>query len=198
MKNQILNKKEAFKKLPFFISYFISEPEYYDKNKTVFKTIKPNIVCFRDKENTDLESLAKQFLKDAREENISKVLINTDIKLALDLGFDGVHLNSTQFDKIKYAKSKNLFVISSCHTIDEIELAYKNNADCITYSPIFHKENKGQPKGIDNLKKIIQTYQTDTFKIIALGGIISNNEVNQIKQTNAYGFASIRYFYNQL
>ncbi len=31
-------------------------------------------------------------------------------------------------------------------------------------------------------------------KIIALGGIVSKKEIDQVEETGAYGFASIRYF----
>jgi len=46
------------------------------------------------------------------------------------------------------------------------------------------------------LKYIIDKYQDNNFQIIALGGIIDNNHIKSIKETKAYGFASIRYFSN--
>jgi thiamine-phosphate pyrophosphorylase len=61
----------------------------------------------------------------------------------------------------------------------------------VTYSPIFTTPNKGSPKGCKDLKKIVQSIN---IPVIALGGIISNQQINQIKSTKVNGFASIRYF----
>jgi len=182
-----------------FQSYFISEPQYYNLNKKVFNNCNIDICCFRDKTILDSkkkELLAKEFLDDAKQADIKKVLINSDIELAIKLKFDGVHLNSKQFNKISYAKNQKLFVVISCHTKSEIIQAYKNGANAVTYSPIFYKENKGIPKGLDDLAKIVNNYQKSNFFIIALGGIITQDHIDKIRSTNAYGFGCIRYFYN--
>ncbi len=186
----------------FFTQYLITDPfefgntqEQLSKNLIKsFTKYQVDMVCFRDKESKEIKSLAQTCLQISKRYNIEKVLINGDIKLAVELGFDGVHLTSAQFDKIKIAKENNLFVIISCHNEDEVKLAKKLGVDAVTYSPIFYKENKGKPKGIKNLKLIVNKYQDVNFKIIALGGIISESEITQIKSTNAGGFASIRYF----
>ena len=187
-------KKEAYKKLPFFISYFISDPSIFNNINSIFKKYNPNIVCFRDKETADIEPLAKNFIEIARKENIGLVLINTHIDLAIKYNYDGVHLTSNQFEDIKKAKENKLFTMISCHIEDEIILAKKLGADAITYSPIFDTPNKGESKGIAKLKDMVDKYQDNHFKIIALGGIIDENHTEKIKQTKAYGFASIRYF----
>ena len=61
----------------------------------------------------------------------------------------------------------------------------------MTYSPIFKTPQKGKPKGIEDLTKIVETY--DAF-IFALGGIINDKQIKKIKTSKCYGFASIRYF----
>lgn len=203
MSNNYL-KKEAFNKPPFFISYLITDPkEYGDDIETFSKNLKNSlskynvdIVCFRDKETSNIKELAKTCLRISKQFNIPKVLINTNIDLAIEAGFDGVHLTSNQFDKIKTSKEKSLYTIISTHTQDEVNIAKINGADAITYSPIFYKENKGEPKGLENLTKVVNTYQDDNFRIIALGGIIDGEHINKIKTTKASGFASIRYFTN--
>jgi thiamine-phosphate pyrophosphorylase len=110
--------------------------------------------------------------------------------------FDGVHLTSQQSNQIAYAKQNNLYTIISCHNEEEILKAKYEGANAITYSPIFYKEDKDHPKGCENLKKIIEKYQDKNFRIIALGGIINNTQIGQVKNTNCAGFASIRYFTN--
>lgn len=196
------NKKEALSKPPFFISYLITDPlEYGDRIENItnaltksFQNHKVDIVCFRDKQTKDIKKLAKATIDISKKNDIPKVLINSDIALACELGFDGVHLNSQQFDKIEFSKNKNLYTIISCHSEVEILLAKKYCADAVTISPIFYKEKKNPPLGCDVLKQLVEKYQDDKFKIIALGGIVTDNQIEQIKETHCDGFASIRYF----
>jgi len=103
-----------------------------------------------------------------------------------------VHLTSTQFDKIEYAKSLGLEVIVSTHTHDEVLQAQDLGADAVTYSPIFSSPGKGEPKGVEDLKELLNKC---SVKVFALGGIVDEKQVSEIEKTQAYGFASIRYFY---
>ena len=197
-------KKEASNKPPFFISYLITDPIIYGNTPKQFQQSFMNIllnhkvdmVCFRDKETKNTLELIKSFQTVAKQFKIDKIIINQDIKQALFLKLDGVHLTSQQFDKINYAKQHNLYTIISCHNEEDIINAKQKGADAITYSPIFYKEYKGTPKGCENLQMIVEKYQDDNFKIIALGGIINDTQISQVKNTNCAGFASIRYFSN--
>ena len=195
-------KKGAYFKPPFFISYLITNPneygdtiELFEKNLTKnLSSKKIDIVCFRDKKTKNIKQLAILFLNISKKFNISKILINSDLNLALELGFNGIHLTSHQFALIKTAIKNNLYTIISCHNEYEVKLAKLLGANAVTYSPIFYKQNKGEPKGLNELQNIVKKYQDKHFNIIALGGIINNNHIKQIKTTNAIGFASIRYF----
>ena len=181
-------------------SYLITDPNYFSDNKeifkekliAVFKNHKIDFACFRDKSSQNIEELAKIFLQICKEFKIKNILINSNISLATKLGFDGVHLNSQQFEKIQNAKKLNLITIISCHTLEELEKAMNKNIDFVTFSPIFETPNKGKAKGIEELNKAIKNFPN--LKIIALGGIIQNEQIKEIKKTKAYGFASIRYF----
>ena len=180
--------------------YLITDPLYYTNDINKFQnkleeTLSKNLIdiaCFRDKESENFDELAKAFVKICKKYNINKILINSDFKLAKELGANGVHLNSKQFDKINEVKKLNLYTVISCHKEEEIIQATNSKCDCITYSPIFNTPNKGEPKGIKVLEKIVKAHPKT--KIIALGGIIEDIQVKQIEKTKAYGFASIRYF----
>jgi len=195
-------KKEAFNKPPFFMSYFITDPiEYGNDVKEFEKSLRNtltthniDIICFRDKESSNKKQLAKVCLDVSREFNIKKILINSDILLCKELGFDGIHLNSLQFETLEKFSENSFFTIISCHTEKEVEKAKKLQANAITYSPIFFKELKGEPKGIKNLIHIVNKYQDKNFSIFALGGIITDNHIKDVIKTKAKGFASIRYF----
>lgn len=181
-------------------NYLITDPKYYSSNAELFKKNltkiinknEINIACFRDKESPNFEELAKIFVDTCKENSIEKILINSDYELAKNLGAHGVHLTSQQFNNIKDAKNLDLYVIISCHSFGDIEKAQNSFANAVTFSPIFHSPNKGEPKGIDSLKQAIKLYED--IDIIALGGIISNEQLEQIQKSKAYGFASVRYF----
>ncbi len=195
-------EKEAFKKPPFFISYLITDPKEYGNTVKTFEknfiqaltSHKVDMVCFRDKTTPNTQELIHSFKTIAKEFKIDKIIINSNIEQALNIQLDGIHLTSQQFDAIPYAKQKNLYTIISCHNEREIQDAKQKGADAITYSPIFYKEDKEDPKGCENLQTIVRKYQDTNFQIIALGGIISKKQVTQIQNTNCAGFASIRYF----
>ena len=85
----------------------------------------------------------------------------------------------------------NLIKIASTHNIKEIELANQYGADFITFSPIFATPNKGEPKGLEALKEAVKISKA---KVIALGGIMSAEQICAVMKCGVAGFASIRYF----
>ncbi len=190
------------------LKYLITDPKYYTNNPIIFKEILSkslciptqengnessivDMACFRDKISSNKKELAKAFVSICKNNNIKTILINSDISLCLKLKANGVHLTSNQFNEIKKAKKNDLFVLISCHSVKEIKKAEKLGANMVTYSPIFITPNKGKPKGCDKLKK---TINNANIPIIALGGIVSQKQIKQIKASGASGFASIRYF----
>jgi thiamine-phosphate pyrophosphorylase len=183
------------------ISYLITDPKYYTSNPETFQKVLTGalqtsdiqIACFRDKISSNFNELALVFVNTCKLFNIKYILINSNINLAYNLNISGVHLTSTQFNKIKEAKSKNLFVIISCHSQEEIEKAQQYGANMVTYSPIFNTPNKGMPKGCKDLTEVISRVD---IPVIALGGILTLEQIKDIKKSKAVGFASIRYFLN--
>ena len=151
----------------------------------------PDFALYRDKENKNYARDAQNFVQMCKPLKTLKVFLHQDYRLAKELDADGVHLTSQQFGDIIQAKALGLDVIISTHTHDEVERAKSMGADYVTYSPIFATPNKGEPKGISALEEIVN--MTD-IKIFALGGIVSQQEVDAVAKTGVYGFASIRYF----
>jgi len=181
--------------------YLITSPEYYSTDIDLFdKRLRkqlhlhmPEFVLFRDKTTLKYADLAYEFIKICKEFKNIKSYIHQDVLLAKELGADGIHLTSLQFNEIKNAKKNNLEVIISTHSLDEVLKAQNLGADYVTYSPIFKTPNKGKPKGIENLQDILNKCD---IKVFALGGIIDKSHITEIKKTSVYGFASIRYFVN--
>ncbi|MEO1959131.1 MAG: thiamine phosphate synthase [Nautiliaceae bacterium] len=166
------------------LSYFITDPNYpFGKILEAIKTYKPTFVCYRNKKYFDKDEII-EFAKFAK--NYSKTFINLDSLKddSLIEYFDGVHIPSS---KLNLIKSFNKITIASTHNLQETKKA--KDANYITFSPIFDSKNR-KGLGIEILDKIVKFHP----KVIALGGIISDKEIEKIKKTKAIGFGSIRYF----
>ncbi len=172
-------------------SYFISSSKHLANLEHILQKYSPDFVSFRDKECTDFKQKAKEFLAVAKKFFQGEIFLHHDFVLANELGFNGVHLSSKGFSEIIKAKELGLRVFISTHTKEEALLAKKLGADAITFSPIFHSPNKGEPKGVEALEELIKECD---IKVFALGGIISVEQVANVSKSGAFGFASIRYF----
>ena len=148
-----------------------------------------SMIVYRDTKNLHYADHASLFI--ARAKNFGKVLLHSNYLLAKSLNADGIHLKSTQFSDIKKAKALGLFVVVSTHTLEEALEAEILGADMITMSPIFHTPNKGLPMGVEVLKTIISQVK---IPVIALGGILTKDQIDRCENAGAKGFASIRYF----
>lgn len=179
--------------------YLITDPTFYGTTPkaiessldVIYSHTLPDFALFRDKQTTHYRDLAETFISVSRSYKIPCVLLHGDYALARELGADGVHLTSTQFEAIPEAKKMGLYVIISTHTHEEGFKAQEMGADAITYSPIFNSPNKGEPKGLEDLKEIVDKIEIPIF---ALGGITTEEQINAVSTMGAYGFASIRYF----
>jgi len=179
------------------IYYAISDPQtlnFEDLDSDLYRFAKKaTILVYRDKSNTNYQKNAKLFIKRSMKYNFDKRLLHSDYLLADILGADGVHLTSLQFGDITHAKSLGLYVVISCHTPDEALIAEKMGADMVTYSPIFDTPNKGKPIGVESISKLKSII---SIPIIALGGVITQEQIDSCISNGASGFASIRYFAN--
>jgi len=155
---------------------------------------KANMILYRDKESSNYSKFARVFIEEAKKFNFDKILIHQDIDLACLLKVDGVHLTSKQIEIIPKAKFFKLFTVVSTHNLSEVKEAEKLGADMITFSPIFETPNKGKPKGIEALKEIVKRVN---IPVIALGGILTKEQIEECIGVGAKGFASIRYFLNK-
>lgn len=179
--------------------YLITDPAYYGSKpeelsrslETALQSRPVDFALFRDKTTPIYPDLARIFVSVCRRHNVSKVMLHGEPLTAYRLGADGVHLASHQHLMIEEAKSLGLYVIISTHNRMEALVAQEAGADAITYSPIFASPDKGEPKGLEDLKEIVDTIKIPIF---ALGGITSDEQINAVAAAGAYGFASIRYF----
>ncbi|MDD5359664.1 MAG: thiamine phosphate synthase [Sulfurovaceae bacterium] len=177
------------------IAYAISDKTNLDFNNLEASlnriASRASMIVYRDKNNHNYKENSKLFLKTAKKYPFKKILLHTDIDLAYELKADGIHLQSSQIKDISYAKSKNLFIVVSTHTLKEALMAENLGANMITLSPIYDSPNKGEAIGLVKLKEVVSRVH---IPVIALGGIITAQQIQECSEAGAVGFASIRYF----
>lgn len=180
-------------------SYLITDPKFYSTELSKFsenleKTLskhQPDFALYRDKNTPNYAEPAALFLQICSQFENTKAMLHGDVTLASELNAYGVHLTSLQFDEIERATALGLFTVISCHCEKEILEAEKKGVDAVTYSPIFSTPNKGEPKGLAELQRMVDKI---SLPIIALGGITTPEQVKAVESAGCYGFASIRYF----
>ncbi len=175
------------------IAYAITDPSTLDFNTLACDlerfSKKATMIVYRDKESACMRAV--DFVQSAKGFDFDKVLIHGDHTLAQSAQADGVHLTSLQLDDIPAAKAKSLFVVVSTHTVEELEKAEALGADMATFSPIFETPGKGLPVGLEVLKNMTSQMH---MPVLALGGIITEEQIAECERSGASGFASIRYF----
>ncbi len=119
------------------------------------------------------------------------LFINDRVDIAVMVHAEGVHLpsNSIPVEAVKH-KFPELIVGKSCHSLEEALKAEEEGADYIFFSPIFESPGKGKPKGLEELKRVVDSL---SIPVYALGGI-TEDKVKPVLETGAYGIAGIRIF----
>ncbi len=136
----------------------------------------------------DLKRLAQQMLAIAKSYG-AKVLLNTHVEIARELGADGVHLPSAALMRL-VEKPKGLIVAASCHNADELAQAQKLDLDFVTLSPVLPTLSHPQAEtlGWARFAELIQSIETPVY---ALGGM-SESQLNSAWAAGARGVAMQR------
>lgn len=171
---------------------------FHEKQHEILEIIKKaveaeiSLVQIREKKLStkllfELAAKAAQITKNSE----TKLLINDRADVALAAKADGVHLTERSLSaQIVRANFPTDFIIGvSVHTLEKALEVKAQGADFVTFSPIFHSPNKGEPVGLETLREVCEALKG--FPVIALGGINETNykEVLEI----ADGFAAIRF-----
>lgn len=125
----------------------------------------------------------------------AKLLINSNLDVALVLDLDGIHLpqQSLLISEVRLMLGPEKWIGKSTHTIKEAQVAEKQGANFITFGPLFEtpsKKNLGKPLG---LKKLEQVCQKVSIPVFALGGV-NLTQLDEVKTLGAHGIAGIRTF----
>jgi thiamine-phosphate pyrophosphorylase len=134
----------------------------------------------------------------------SKLLVNLSspksAAIAMEAGADGVHLAGTPLPgaaaSVRKAFSSASPIISvPCHSLEDIDVACKEQVDLILFSPIFEKSLTGNvaaaPQGLEGLR--LACVAARGVPVLALGGVTSGNALDCLA-AGAAGIAGIRLF----
>lgn len=143
----------------------------------------------KDLDDVALFKLAKP-ISDLCRTNNAHLFINTNIKVAVDIGAAGIHLPDTDVcvDIVKAESDSDVLIGCSIHGVDAAKKREAEGADFITHSPIYPTATKpqyGPAVGVGNLEKLVKQVNLPVF---ALGGITSAR-VGECLEAGASGVA---------
>lgn len=121
-----------------------------------------------------------------------KLLIANDVRLAISVRSDGVHVpdyNLSQIPRIRSKLRKGQIITAATHSLRRIHMAGKMKADAAMISPVFptRSHDFSGSLGVFRLRAISRN---SPLPLIALGGISSRN-IAQLKNMNLHGIAAI-------
>jgi 8-oxo-dGTP diphosphatase len=119
----------------------------------------------------------------------AKVLVNTDIDLAREIGADGVHLTAAQLAAAA-ARPELPWCGASCHSIEELRRAESLGADFAVLGPVRATPSHPHavPLGWDGFREIAAG---TAIPLYALGGV-TPRDLEQARSCGAHGLAMVR------
>jgi thiamine-phosphate pyrophosphorylase len=165
-----------------------------------------DFVQLREKDLPDeaLATLARNILK-AIQPSGTRLLINSNLEVALHVVAHGVHLTSAPGSvapeeiRRRYLKADlaSPVITVSCHTIAEIEQARAGRVDAILFAPVFektiHSELVTPGQGLEALRAACAA--AGPVPVCALGGVTFEN-ADLCLRAGAAGIAGIRLFHD--
>ena len=119
----------------------------------------------------------------------ARVLINGDVRLAQDIGADGVHLTSAQLHTLTQRPACE-WVAASCHSHVEIEAATRLGADFVVAGPV--EATPTHPGAIllgwDGFARCVEN---TSIPVYALGGM-QPQDLETARRSGAQGVAMLR------
>jgi thiamine-phosphate pyrophosphorylase len=167
-----------------------------------------DLIQLREKElsTAALQSLTREVL--ARiDRRRAKLLVNVSSSesvpesaaLALEAGADGVHLAGPPLPGVassvrKALRSASPIISVPCHSLEDIDVACREQVDLILFSPVFGKLSVGFPQPAQGLESLrLACVAARGTPVLALGGVTVGNALDCIA-VGAAGIAGIRLF----
>src|SRR5262249_54204707 len=117
----------------------------------------------------------------------AKVLLNSDVELAREIGADGVHLTAAQLGG---ARPDLPWCGASCHSVEELRQAEAIGADFAVLGPVRATPSHASsvPLGWDRFREIASGA---SIPVYALGGL-APTDTDRAKACGAHGLAMVR------
>ncbi|MFW5431974.1 MAG: Nudix family hydrolase [Methylophilaceae bacterium] len=119
----------------------------------------------------------------------ARVLVNSDVVLAMELGLDGVHLPSKDLLQLKETPN-DLLVAASCHNATELAHAQMLGLDFVTLSPVAATLSHSGTTSL-GWQVFATLVENATIPVYALGGMRAN-DLPQALSSGARGIAMQR------
>ncbi len=162
-----------------------------------------DLIQLREKDLSarELEKLAEKAVAAIPKGSPARLLINSRTDVALAAGAHGVHLPAndlvaSEVRSIMARAGKIKPVIGvSAHTAEEVAQAEAHGADFAVFGPVFEKDGRLNPGGLEHLRQACRRPPIDgaAMPVLALGGITLEN-ARQCFAAGAAGIAAIRLF----
>lgn len=145
----------------------------------------------KDLSSADLFKLGQQ-LRQLTDQYQAKLFINDRCDIASAVNADGVHLTEQSLNVTTARKllGTNKLIGISTHSLQSAIEAERQDADFITFSPIYYTPSKaayGKPQGLNKLAEVCNQISIPLF---ALGGI-TPKRVTELTAAGADGIALI-------
>ena len=118
----------------------------------------------------------------------TKILVNDRLDIAMAAGVEGVHLPA---DGLPPGRVRPFVRLMGCstHSLEEAVRAERDGADYVIFGPVFETPGK-TPVGIEALREVAAGVR---IPVLGIGGISPDN-ITQVVEAGASGFAAIRMF----
>lgn len=144
----------------------------------------------KDMERRVFDEFAKSVIRLCHS-HATPVLANAKPEVALDLGFDGVHLDSVSLKELTVRPGPHGFwVAASCHNSGEVEAAEKIKVDFLVLSPVAQTESHPGASSM-GWRRFQEYCSTASIPIYALGGL-QFEDLAKARESGAQGVAVIR------
>lgn len=120
----------------------------------------------------------------------ARLMFNGPIEMALEIGCDGVHLNSHTLMSLKdLSVPEGMRVSAACHSADQLAQASRIGVDFVTLSPVLPTQThpEAEPLGWERFSQLVSGAKIPVF---ALGGMRPEMMENA-QQAGAWGIAAI-------
>lgn len=137
--------------------------------------------------------LAREVVNMCRQHG-TRVVLNADAELAVELKADGVHLNSARLGGIAQRPLPREFLCgASCHDAAQIRCAQDLGLDYIVLGPVLSTPShpQAEPLGWEGFERLAAL---STLPVYGIGGL-GAEQLTKVRELGGYGVAGIRSFW---